>query len=165
MPDKKVFLVVDTEPTATLVASLDSLPQVDSLFVYSSTSNAQPGNNSTENSRIISRCNNDQSLANAIQESREGVEKQTAAFSLYNQKEKTTRDLSKEAGSFLFFQMFKTVLLHMPKTAESKHMMLSKCRDFYRGNLKELANIAAFDLTYKSTDAIQWYTKESFVYK
>lgn len=165
MSDKKIFLVVDSEPTTTLLASLDSLSQVDSLFVYSSTSNAQPGNNSMEGNRITSRCNNDQTLVNAIRESCEGVEKQTAAFSLYDQKEKTTRDLSKEAGSFLFFQMFKTVLLHMPKTAESKQMMLSKCRDYYRGNSKELANIAEFDSAYESTDAIQWYTKQSFVYK
>jgi hypothetical protein len=43
--------------------------------------------------------------------------------------------------------------------------MLEKCRDYYRENVRELANIAEFDLTYKSTEAIQWYTKESFVYK
>jgi len=84
---------------------------------------------------------------------------------LYNQKEKATRDLSKESGSFLFFQLFKTVLMNMPKTTESKEMMLARCREYYRGNAMELANIAEFDLTYKSSQAIQWYTKESFVYK
>ena len=163
--DKKIFLVTDTEPTSTLLTALESLAQVDSLFVYSSTFNAQSENNPTQNSRVINRCNNDETLMNAILESQEGLEKQTAAFSLYNQKEKATRDLSKESGSFLFFQLFKTVLLNMPKTTESKQMMLSKCRDYYRGNTKELANIAEFDFTYKSTEAIQWYTKESFVYK
>ena len=55
--------------------------------------------------------------------------------------------------------------MNMPKTVEAKQMMVSRCRDFYRGNLTELANINEFDLTYKSTEAIQWYTKESFVYK
>ena len=165
MSDKKIFLVVDKEPTDTLLTALESLSQVDSLFVYSPTFDGQPDNKATQNSRVISRCNNEEALMNAIQESREGLEKQTAAFSLYNQKEKATRDLSKEAGSFLFFQMFKTVLLNMPKTTEAKQMMLSKCRDYYRGNMKELANIAEFDLTYKSYEAIQWYTKESFVYK
>jgi hypothetical protein len=55
--------------------------------------------------------------------------------------------------------------MNMPKTIESKKMMLGKCRDYYRENTKELANIAEFDLTYKPTEAIQWYTKESFVYK
>jgi hypothetical protein len=53
----------------------------------------------------------------------------------------------------------------MPKTIESKQMMLAKCRDYYRRNPRELVNIAEFDLTYKSNEAIQWYTKQSFVYK
>jgi hypothetical protein len=84
---------------------------------------------------------------------------------MYNKKEKATRDLSKEAGSFLFFQLFKTVLKNMPKTAEAKKTMVTTCRNYYRGNLTELANIDDFDRTYKSVDAIPWYTKETFVYK
>jgi hypothetical protein len=55
--------------------------------------------------------------------------------------------------------------MNMPKTIESKQMMIEKCRDYYRGNTKELANIAEFNLTYQSNEAIQWYTKQSFVYK
>ncbi|CAF1172335.1 unnamed protein product [Adineta steineri] len=52
----------------------------------------------------------------------------------------------------------------MPKSAEAKEMMVSKCRAYYRGNIKEMANISEFDLTYKSTEAIEWYTKETFLY-
>ncbi len=118
-----------------------------------------------QSSRALNRCKNEEALANAIRESYEGLDKQTAAFSIYNQKDKATRDLSKETGSFLFFQMFKTVIMSMPKTIESKQMMLSRCRDYYRDNKIELANITEFDLTYKSTEAIEWYTKESFLYK
>ena len=141
------------------------MPQVESLFIYSSTFNTPSEDNSTQNTYTINQYNNEEPLKNAIQESRERIEKQTTAFNMYNQKDKATRDLSKETGSFLFFQMFKSVLMSMPKTAESKETMLSMCRDYYRDNTKELANIADFDLTYKSTEAIEWYTKESFVYK
>lgn len=84
---------------------------------------------------------------------------------MYNKKEKATRDLSKESGSFLFFQLFKTVLKTMPRTPEAKKTMVTTCRDYYRGNLTELKNIDEFDRTYKSIDAIPWYTKETFVYK
>jgi hypothetical protein len=84
---------------------------------------------------------------------------------MYNKKEKSTRDLSKEAGSFLFFQLFKNVLQNMPKTAEAKKTMVTTVRNYYRGNLTELANIEDFDKNYKSIDAIPWYTKETFVYK
>ena len=41
-------------------------------------------------------------------------------------------------------------------------MIAEKCKDYYCGNLVELANINEFDLTYRSDEAIQWYTKECF---
>lgn len=159
MTDKKIFLILDQEPNEIFLTVLESLSQIDSLFVYSSIFNPE------ENNHVVNRCRNDEDLLHSIEQSLDGLEKQTAAFSLYNQKEKATRDLSKESGSFLFFQLFKTVLLHMPQTDQSKQMMINICRDYYRGNTKELTNIAQFDLTYRSSDAIQWYTKETFVYK
>lgn len=93
------------------------------------------------------------------------LDKQNSAFSIYNKKEKATRDLSKEAGSFLFFQLIKTVIKNLPRTAESKTSMITTCRNYYRGNAVELKNINEFEQTYKSADAIPWYTKETFVYK
>ncbi len=132
--DKKIFLVVDNQPSQTLLTALKSLSQVDSLFIYSTTSDNEYENDHIENDRILNRCQNEEALANAIRETRDELDKQTAAFSLYNQKEKATRDLSKESGSFLFFQLFKTVLMNMPKTTESKEMMLARCREYYRGN-------------------------------
>ncbi len=104
-------------------------------------------------------------LNDTIRKSRDELDKQTAAFSMYNKKEKATRDLSKESGSFLFFQLFKSVLKNMPRTPEAKKTMVTTCRNYYRGNLTELKNIDEFDRTYKSVDAIPWYTKETFVYK
>jgi hypothetical protein len=53
----------------------------------------------------------------------------------------------------------------MPKTVEAKKTMVTTCRNYYRGNLTELANIDDFDKTYRSENAIPWYTKETFVYK
>jgi hypothetical protein len=117
-------LVVDNDPSPNLLRSLENFSQIDSLFIYSSTNQSEnPGINSD---RIINHCNNEDDLSNAIRESREGLEKQTAAFSLHNQKEKSTRDLSKESGSFLFFQLFKTVLLNMPRCLKNVGIIIEK---------------------------------------
>ncbi|CAF1272539.1 unnamed protein product [Rotaria sp. Silwood1] len=43
--------------------------------------------------------------------------------------------------------------------------MIRICRNYYRRNLTELANIDEFDHTYRSSDAISWYMKETFLYK
>ena len=104
-------------------------------------------------------------LRDAISKSCEELDKQTAVFSMYNKKEKAIYNLSKEQGSFLFFQLFKILLKNLPKIYEAKQTMIRICRNYYRGNLTELANIDDFDRTYKSSDAILWFTKETFVNK
>ena len=114
---------------------------------------------------LINHCENVETLKKSIERSREELDKQTEVFSMYNKKEKATRDLSKEAGSFLFFQLFKSVLKNMPKTEEAKVRMVTTCRNYYRGNMIEMANIDDFEKNYDPVEAIPWYTKETFVYK
>ena len=84
---------------------------------------------------------------------------------MYNKKENFLRDLSKEAGSFLFFQLFKIILNTLPIYSESKRNMLKIVRSYYRGNLTELANIDEFDKTYQRVDAIPWFMKDCFLSK
>jgi len=156
---------MDGAPSTTFVESIEKLKQIDSVFVYSPSVDSITTINTKEHPFLVNWCENDAVLIDTLRKSREELDKQTAAFSMYNKKEKATRDLSKEAGSFLFFQLFKNVLKNMPKTAEAKKTMVTTCRNYYRGNLTELANIEEFDRTYKSADAIPWYTKETFVYK
>ncbi|CAF5175235.1 unnamed protein product, partial [Rotaria sp. Silwood1] len=43
--------------------------------------------------------------------------------------------------------------------------MIDACRLYCRGNSKELKFIDGFDRTYRSVDAIRWYSKQCFVYK
>jgi len=104
-------------------------------------------------------------LRDAIIKSREELNQQTAVLNMYNKKEKTIYNLSKEQGSFLFFQLFKFLLKYLSKTSEAKLKMITICRNYYRGNLIELENINDFDRTYKSYDAISWFTKKTFVYE
>ena len=43
--------------------------------------------------------------------------------------------------------------------------MIRVCRDYYRDNDKEIQSIDQFEKFYTSKTCIQWYTRESFVYK
>lgn len=43
--------------------------------------------------------------------------------------------------------------------------MLDASREYYRDNRSELERINQFERTYRCEDAIQWYTKNSFVYR
>ncbi|CAF1615303.1 unnamed protein product, partial [Didymodactylos carnosus] len=106
-----------------------------------------------------------QDLMENIQKTIKLAEKQLITLNLCDQRQKATRDLTTESGSFLIFQLFKSVLLKLPKTPESKQEMIKKCRQYYRGNEKQLEKIKEFDSTYKSNEAIKCYTKYEFIYR
>jgi hypothetical protein len=161
----KVFLIIDGSPPSTLLQLIEPLTQIDSLFVYSSSSDSIPVVYQKEHGYLVHWCENKEALTARIKLSHEEVDKQMAVFSIFNKKEKEKRDVSKEAGSFLFFQLFLYALKKMPNTIEAKTTMLTICRYYYRGNLIKLRNIEEFDKTYQSVDAISWFTKDTFIHK
>jgi tetratricopeptide (TPR) repeat protein len=104
-------------------------------------------------------------LFESIRETLDLVEKQTLAFSLFDQKQRLGRDLSQESALFIWQQMLFFVLKQMSQNQQSKEEMLSMCRNYYRNNKKELRKIEQFRVSYTSDKAIEWYTDECFLYK
>ncbi|CAF1590320.1 unnamed protein product, partial [Adineta steineri] len=104
-------------------------------------------------------------LLEAIKEKMNFVEKQTLSFSLFDQKQKSMKDLSQESASFLLHQMLVYVLKQMSQDEQSKNQMLNMCRDYYNQNKQELKKIEEFQNTYTHDKAIEWYTDECFLYK
>ncbi|CAF0902157.1 unnamed protein product, partial [Didymodactylos carnosus] len=88
------------------------------------------------------------------------------AFSLFDKKQRATKDLTKESASFLWFQVLVDTLKKMPKHKNSLKEMLNMCRSYYiKQKTNYAADIAEFDRDYRPDDAIKWYTKETFLYK
>ncbi|CAF1228454.1 unnamed protein product [Adineta steineri] len=104
-------------------------------------------------------------LLEAIKEKMNFVEKQILSFSLFDQKQKSMKDLSQESASFLLHQMLIYVLKQMSQDEQSKTQMLNMCRDYYKQNKQELKKIEEFQNTYTHDKAIEWYTDECFLYK
>lgn len=65
----------------------------------------------------------------------------------------------------LRFQLFNDVILHLPSNDQAKQQMINACRNYYRGNDKQLRLIDEFEKSYTSEECIRWYTRETFVYK
>lgn len=63
------------------------------------------------------------------------------------------------------FQLFKHVIQNSHHDDKAKEEMLSACRKHYQNDPKTLENIDEFDKTYREEESIQWYTKNTFVYK
>ncbi|CAF1520363.1 unnamed protein product, partial [Didymodactylos carnosus] len=164
--NEKIFLILFyDDDVSTMLKEVHSLNSIDSIFIFCQSKTDDASSLEKEYSKIVGVYTERSKLIKNIEENMHLFGKQSAAFNLYDQAQKATRDLSKDSGSFLFFQLFKDVLLEMPKTVQSKSDMIAKCRQYYRGNKKESENIRLFEETYKPSESIPWYTKESFLYK
>jgi tetratricopeptide (TPR) repeat protein len=118
-----------------------------------------------EYSKIVGIYTDLDSLCASIREEIDLVDKQLETFSFFNEHQKSTKDLSRESAEFLWFQLFTHVILRLPRNKQAKKQMLDVCRHYYRGNPKEQKLIDEFEHNYRPDEAIQWYSKQSFVYK
>jgi tetratricopeptide (TPR) repeat protein len=81
------------------------------------------------------------------------------------QRQKSTRNLTKESASFLGFQILLSILRKIPRTDQALYDMVEKCSDYYRSNITALRKIEEFRMTYTMDKAVEWYTTDSFVYR
>lgn len=156
--EEKVLIIVDYV-SDHLMSVLQALKQVEAIFLYTSESSVDLP------SGVTAICRTEQELTNEIDYARGQLNKQIVIFSIYNQKHKEKYDLTHEAGSFLFFQLFKAAFKKLPKNPESKKLMLEKYREYYAENINVLNELNNFEHNYKSTEALQWYLNNSFIYR
>jgi len=161
--NERIFLILSGSYADECLQQIHDLPQVDSIFIFCI--NSDKYQTILEHYRkIVNIFTDENQLVDAIRREFNDLRKQISTFSLY-EKQKTTRDLSKESASFLWFQLLKDVLLRMPRTQQAKQEMINQCRQYYRGNIEELKNIDEFERTYTEQDTILWYTKQCFIYR
>lgn len=171
-PKHKVFLIVS--PLFTLLENVNGKRSVDTIFIFER--EVLPRSNLTDFSQyskaIIVSFGVNELVDSIIKESTE-LARHHQLFNLYNHKQKALCNLSENSSSFLWFQLFKSMLIYSPKDPqedekeryESKKHMLQQCYRYYRHTSTELKNIAEFEINYTASQAIRWYTRDSFIYK
>jgi tetratricopeptide (TPR) repeat protein len=65
----------------------------------------------------------------------------------------------------MWFQLFIEALLRMHHKSNTRQELIDVCKQHYQNNLEELNIINEFEKTYKSQDAIWWYTRECCLYR
>lgn len=90
--------------------------------------------------------------------------RQSLAFRFFEQKQRTIRDVTAEAASFMWSQILINVLKEIPPSKQTISDMLDMCADYYRDNTAQLLMIENFRSTYEPYDAIRWYTRDSLLY-
>ncbi|CAF0894415.1 unnamed protein product [Didymodactylos carnosus] len=164
--NEKILLVVSGTVTACpTFPTIHSFLAVDSVFIFSA--NAEKYAALQDHyPKIVGIYIEHKSLFKAIRRKIRMLTTETVGFSLFDrQKEKTIRDLSKHAASFLWYQLLLLILKKMPHDHQARKQMLEKCSDYNRDNQSALKKIDEFCHSYVSTRAIDWYIADSFLYR
>ncbi len=162
--DEQIFLVVSGAFARRLLSRIHHQHTLVAIFIFcANRQHHEPLMH--EFNKIVEIFTDQDSLLESIREKMDIVEKQTLAFSLFDQKQKALKDLSKESASFIINQMLVYVLRLMSQDEQSKIEMLRMCRSYYQNNKNELKKIEEFKKSYSHEKAVEWYTDECFLYK
>lgn len=163
-----IFLISSGNDAHILLSKVHDLRQVDSVYIFcvDKTKYERTLTEGVNYFKIVDIFTEQNSLIQSIKYNVELVQKQGDLFNFYNQNQKSTRNLTKESAAFLWHQLLREVFQKTPSgDNNAKDEMLQKCRLYYRGNKKELHNIEVFNREYNVANAIEWYTRDSFVFK
>ena len=165
-----VFLIVPS--LCTMVDDAHKLRQVDTIFLYDPKSSSPSESLTCAYSKLVIVPYGEEQLVDSIKKRNIELNKQHESFNLFNHKQQAFCNLSKSSTSFLWFQLFKRLLIDMPqkdidfdKIDKAKKHMIKECYSYYRHNPTQLKNIAQFESTYTASNAVRWYTSDTFVYK
>ncbi|CAF2988578.1 unnamed protein product, partial [Rotaria sp. Silwood2] len=161
---EKIFLITSGSKASQILPRICSFHQIDSIFIFCMKKERYEYL-LNEYCNIIGIYINLDDLCKSIKEQTDLVNKQIQTFSFFDQHEKSIKDLSKESAQFLWFQVFNYVIFRLPRDQQAKEQMIQMCKEYYRGNTKEMKLIQEFEQNYRAEDAIRWYSKQSFVYK
>ncbi|CAF1302017.1 unnamed protein product, partial [Didymodactylos carnosus] len=95
---------------------------------------------------------------------------QLFTFNISTLNQKAFQDLTKNAAKFMWNQLLIEVLFRTSTDnnnydIKAKKQMLDACRAYYIDNPKQIQYINKFEREYQQHNAIEWYTKETFLYK
>lgn len=160
-----ILLVVSGQLAYLILPHIYSLRSVRAVFIFCETRELHTALLTEYSSKIIDIFTDRDALFKSISGTMQLIEKQDAAFHLFDRTEKATRDLTKESASFLWHQLLIDVLKKMPADEQAKNEMLDHCAAYYRHNKIELQKIEHFRTSYTSKNAVKYYTEDSFLYR
>ncbi|CAF1025176.1 unnamed protein product [Adineta steineri] len=157
-PNENIFLIVSGQLSSLLFPFIENLSQILHVYIFCQNSEKylllKSSGVFTNQELLYDQLSKDANQFYA-----------THSITISYPTEKSLRDLAKETGTFFWFQLFITALLDMPSSDKGKEDLLELARTFYADNDLELRRIKHFEQTYKESQALIWYTNDSFLYR
>ena len=158
LPDEEILLIISGSFAEKYLSQihLNSF-----IFIFDTEQNRYQSLKTTYQ-KVVGIFTNQKNLIQSINETLIKSENGTTNFSLFDQKQTSSRILSKESSIFLWHQLLLHVLKEIPQDQQSKDEFLHQWKRFSQS---ELDLIKLFEETYHRDQAIEWYTKECGLYK
>ncbi|CAF1923440.1 unnamed protein product [Rotaria magnacalcarata] len=164
----RVFLIVSGKLSSIILSNLATLTAIDSVFIFCAHPEAYENLIVEYSPNVIGVFSHLKSLKSSLEAELSNYVIRAPIFNFFAQKQKPIRDLTHDAASFLWFQLFQKLLMkNTYDNSDMKHM-IDYCRKHYQRNTQQhkfFSEIDEFEKNYKYIDAISWYTRQSFVYK
>ncbi len=146
----KIFLITTGSYATQYLDKIHHLQQIDSVFIFC----VYRGKYlplKEKYSKIVDVFTEQKDLVESLTYNIDLVTKQATAFGLFDGRQRSTRYLTRESASFLWFQLLTDVLKNIA-LADKKNTgideMLAHCQCYYRGNRVESNNIDEFKKKY-----------------
>jgi hypothetical protein len=148
---QKFFLIISSSQFSS---DIINYRQIEAIFIFSF--NDDPYKHILdENTKIIGFYDNFKSFCSSIEQEIKSIKKEFYRWTLFDEDEYETKDLSKQSNEFLWFQLFHDVILHFPHDEKAKKEMIDSC---YQNNLEN-----EFEQNYQSKGALDYFIKNFFL--
>jgi hypothetical protein len=152
---EQMILVVSDAFVWTVLPLTRKIRSLQAVFIFGR--NPQVGENLLKQyTSIVGIFDSRTDLLKSIQETIPLLEKQLLTFTMFDQTQRLTKDLTKESNAFLWYQVLFYVLRQMPADQQAKDEMLELCRSYYRGNKIELQKIERYRECQSVDQTISW---------
>ncbi|CAF1347851.1 unnamed protein product [Rotaria sordida] len=160
-----LLISIDSFDESNILNKANELIQI--TFLYVITSSLSLNNDVFLNNNRAVLVNEQDLLVKLIDDVRYCTENMTK-FNIFTspiESGKSSKDLTKQAAKFMWFQYILEILLCVPEQNAAKQELIEFCRSCYVNNQTEQDKITDFELNYRSDKAIKWYTRDSFLFR
>ena len=150
-----IFFVVSNHLAKEALSQLKLYRHVRDVFILNYSSEALKINFDQYES-LVGIFNSENELDHAVQTKIVSIEKQALPFSVFDQTQRTSQDLTKEFNTFLWYQVLFHTLKQMPADEQAKEEMLQICSNYYQANPREEQLIQEYRQSSNEDQAIHW---------
>ena len=159
---KKIILIVSPKIGEIIIPLIKDLPQLISIYVFC---HMEQSTSIDVHAEIFFSIDH---MVHQLTKDAKTFLDQTVTSTIIYTEEKTFRKLSTKTDNVLVMwsKFLIQTLLNIPRTKyRGRHYLLYELGLQYKDDSRYQDEIKRFETTYESKDAIQWYTRDSFLYR